>query len=82
MADKTIFERVKQVLVDVIGANPDRVTDECKFVEDLDCDDIDMIEVVMSLEEEFGMEIPDEHAEKLLTVGDAVKYLREATGEA
>ena len=72
---------VTGVLYGLNGANPDRVTDECKFVEDLDCDDIDMIGVVMSLEEEFGMEIPDEHADKLLTVGDVVKYVQELTGE-
>ncbi len=56
---------------------PDQVTPEAKFIEDLGADSLDTVELVMALEEEFGIEIPDEQAEKLLTVGDVIKYIEE-----
>jgi acyl carrier protein len=72
MADKTIDQRVKDIIVEQLGVTSDQVTPEAKFIEDLD-----IVELVMALEEEFGNEIPDEQAEKLLTVGDVVKYIED-----
>ena len=77
MADKTIDQRVKDIIVEQLGVNADQVTPEAKFIEDLGADSLDIVELVMALEEEFGNEIPDEQAEKLLTVGDVVKYIED-----
>ena len=77
MADKSIEQRVKEIIVEQLGVNADQVTPEAKFIEDLGADSLDIVELVMALEEEFGNEIPDEQAEKLLTVGDVVKYIEE-----
>ncbi len=75
MAD--IFEQVKEVVVEQLNANPDEVKPESRFVEDLGADSLDVVELVMALEEKFGIEIPDEDAEKIQTVADAVKYIQE-----
>ncbi len=77
MAEKTIEQRVKEIIVEQLGVNADQVTPEAKFVEDLGADSLDIVELIMALEEEFGSEIPDEQAEKLLTVGDVVKYIED-----
>lgn len=77
MGDKSIEQRVKDIIVEQLGVNADQVTAEAKFIEDLGADSLDIVELVMALEEEFGNEIPDEQAEKLLTVGDVVKYIEE-----
>ena len=77
MADKTIEQRVKDIIVEQLGVNADQVTPDAKFIEDLGADSLDIVELVMALEEEFGHEIPDEQAEKLLTVGDVVKYIED-----
>ena len=77
MADKTIEQRVKEIIVEQLSVTADQVTPEAKFIEDLGADSLDIVELVMALEEEFGNEIPDEQAEKLLTVGDVVKYIEE-----
>jgi acyl carrier protein len=76
-AEKTIEQRVKDIIVDQLGVNPDQVTPEAKFIEDLGADSLDTVELVMALEEEFGQEIPDEEAEKLQSVGDVVKYIED-----
>lgn len=76
-AEKTIEQRVKDIIVDQLGVNPDQVTNEAKFIEDLGADSLDTVELVMALEEEFGQEIPDEEAEKLQSVGDVIKYVEE-----
>lgn len=70
-----IFDEVKEVVVEQLNVNPDEVKEESKFVEDLGADSLDVVELVMALEEKFGCEIPDEEAEKIQTVGDAVKYI-------
>ncbi len=70
-------EKVKEIVVQQLGVSPDQVTDEAKFIEDLGADSLDQVELVMALEEEFGADIPDEDAEKLTTVGDAIKYIEE-----
>jgi acyl carrier protein len=77
MAEKSIEQRVKEIIVEQLGVNADQVTSEAKFIEDLGADSLDIVELVMALEEEFGKEIPDEQAEKLLTVGDVVKYIED-----
>lgn len=76
-SEKTIEQRVKDIIVEQLGVNPDQVTAEAKFIEDLGADSLDTVELVMALEEEFGNEIPDEQAEKLQSVGDVIKYIEE-----
>jgi acyl carrier protein len=77
-AEKTIEQRVKEIIVEQLGVNPDQVTLEAKFIEDLGADSLDTVELVMALEEEFGHEIPDEEAEKLQSVGEVIKYIEES----
>jgi acyl carrier protein len=71
------FEKVKKIIVDRLGVDESEVTMEASFVDDLGADSLDTLELVMALEEEFGIEIPDEDAEKIATVGDAIKYIQE-----
>ena len=75
-----IADKVKKIVVDQLGVNEDQVTPEAKFIEDLGADSLDQVELVMALEEQFGAEIPDEEAEKLTTVGDAIKYIESKQG--
>ncbi len=75
--EMAIFDDVKEVVVEQLNVNPDEVKMESKFVEDLGADSLDVVELVMALEEKFGIEIPDDQAEKIQTVGDAVKYIEE-----
>ena len=77
MADKPIEQRVKDIIVEQLGVKPDQVTPEAKFIEDLGADSLDTVELIMALEEEFGIEVPDEQAEKLTAVGDVIKYIEE-----
>ena len=77
-AEKTIEQKVKDIIVEQLGVNPDQVTSDAKFIEDLGADSLDTVELVMALEEEFGQEIPDEEAEKLQSVGDVIKYIEES----
>lgn len=70
--------RVKQIIVEQLGVKPEEIKDESKFIEDLGADSLGTYELVMALEEEFGIEIPDEEAEKITTVGEAIKHI-EAT---
>jgi acyl carrier protein len=72
-----IAEKVKSVIAEQLGVKPEEVTDQAKFVDDLGADSLDTVELVMALEEEYGVEIPDEDAEKLTTVGEAIKYIDE-----
>jgi len=71
----SVADKVKEIVVQQLGVSPDQVTPEAKFIEDLGADSLDQVELVMALEEEFGADIPDEDAEKLTTVGDAIKYI-------
>jgi len=73
----TVDERVKKIIGEQLGVEEDEVTPEASFVEDLGADSLDTVELVMVLEEEFGIEIPDEDAEKILTVGKALDYIKE-----
>jgi acyl carrier protein len=77
MSEQTIEQRVKKIIVDQLSVNADQVTPEAKFIEDLGADSLDTVELVMALEEEFGIEVPDEQAEKLQSVGDVIKYIEE-----
>lgn len=73
----TVEERVKKIIAEQLGVEEDEVTPEASFVEDLGADSLDTVELVMALEEEFEIEIPDEDAEKILTVGKALNYIKE-----
>jgi acyl carrier protein len=77
MADKPIEEKVKDIIVEQLGVNPEQVTPQASFIEDLGADSLDIVELVMAFEEEFSVEVPDEDAEKLQTVGDVTKYIEE-----
>ena len=70
-------DRVKEIIVEQLGVSPDQVKAEARFIDDLGADSLDTVELIMALEEEFGVEIPDEDAEKMVTVGDAMNYLKE-----
>ena len=70
-------DRIKAIIAEQLGVKPEEVTDQAKFIEDLGADSLDTVELVMALEEEFGIEIPDEDAEKMVSVGDAIKYIEE-----
>ena len=70
-----IGERVKKIVVEHLGAEPDKVTDNASFIDDLGADSLDTVELVMAFEEEFGCEIPDDAAEKIVTVKDAVGFI-------
>ncbi|NLN17943.1 MAG: acyl carrier protein [Firmicutes bacterium] len=71
-----IFERVRELVVDQLGVDNEEVTLEASFVDDLGADSLDIVELVMAFEEEFELEIPDEDAEKITTVGAAVEYIK------
>ncbi len=76
MTDKVnVLEKVTKIVVDNLGVDAEKVTANASFIDDLGADSLDTVELVMAFEEEFGCEIPDDEAEKLLTVGDAVKYI-------
>lgn len=73
----SVEQRVREIIVEQLGVDPEQVTREASFVEDLGADSLDTVELVMALEEEFDLEIQDEEAEKLTTVGDAIEYIEE-----
>jgi acyl carrier protein len=75
MAEKSIEDKVKDIIVEQLGVNPEQVTLQAKFIEDLGADSLDTVELVMAFEEEFNVEVPDEEAEKLQTVGDKVSHV-------
>ncbi|HEY8648894.1 MAG TPA: acyl carrier protein [Candidatus Limnocylindria bacterium] len=79
MAQEKMYERLKKIVVDQLGVDEADVKPEASFVDDLNADSLDLVELIMSLEEEFGMEISDEDAEKIKTVGDAQEYIEEHT---
>ena len=72
-----INERVKDLVVEQLGVSADQVTPQASFIDDLGADSLDTVELVMAFEEEFGIDIPDEDAEKMVSVSDAIKYLEE-----
>jgi len=74
-----VFEKVKEIIVDQLGVDESEVTMEASFIDDLGADSLDIVELIMALEEEFDLEIPDKDAEKIVTVGDAVEYIKAHT---
>lgn len=80
MDRETAFAQVKGIIVEQLGVSPDEVRDEASFQEDLNADSLDLVELIMSMEDTFGVKIPDEDAEKILTVSDAVDYVVANTG--
>ena len=75
-----VEERVKDIIVEELGVEREKLTSEASFMEDLGADSLDTVELVMAFEKEFDIDIPDEDAEKMRTVGDAMKYLHEKMG--
>lgn len=75
MASADMVERLRKIVVDQLGVDEDKVVPEASFVEHLGADSLDLVELIMSLEEEFGIEIPDEDAEKIVTVKNALEYI-------
>ena len=77
MSSEEVFEKVKSIIVEQLQVNEDAVTLEASFIDDLGADSLDLVELIMALEEEFGIEIPDADAEKVVSVDDVVNYIKE-----
>lgn len=77
MNTEEVFEKIKETIVEQLGVTDTAVTMEASFIDDLGADSLDIVELIMALEEEFDLEIPDTEAEKIVTVGDAVEYIKE-----
>ncbi|MEE9259956.1 MAG: acyl carrier protein [Candidatus Scalindua sediminis] len=75
--EQTLEERIREIIIKQVGGNKEQVTNETSFVNDLGADSLDTVELVMEFEDAFDMNIPDEDAEKIQTVGDAIKYIKE-----
>ncbi len=75
MADADTYSEVKEIIVELLGVDPDKVTPEASFREDLEADSLDLVELIMAFEDKFGGEISDEDAQKITTVGEAVNYI-------
>lgn len=78
----SIEERVREIIANQLGVEPAEVVPEASFVDDLGADSLDLVELIMAMEEEFGVEVPDEEAEKMRTVQDTINYLRDHTEES
>jgi acyl carrier protein len=76
----SVEQRVKEIIADQLGVDIEQIKPESRFVDDLGADSLDVVELIMAFEEEFGVEIPDEDAEKIATVGDVLKYIEEKKG--
>ena len=77
----SVEDKVRDIIAEELGVEREKLTDEASFMEELGADSLDQVELVMAFEKEFDIDIPDEEAEKLRTVGDALKYLHEKTGD-
>ena len=76
-ANESIFNDLKEIIVEQLAVDPEEVTMEASFVEDLNADSLDLVELIMEIEEKFNIQVPDEVAEKIVTVNDAVEYIQE-----
>lgn len=77
MSSEEVFEKVKSIIIEQLQVADTAITEEASFIDDLGADSLDLVELIMALEEEFGIEIPDSDAEKVVTVGDVVNYIKE-----
>lgn len=77
MSSEEVFEKIKEIIVEQLGVTESTVTMEASFIDDLGADSLDIVELIMALEEEFDLEIPDADAEKIVTVNDVVEYIKE-----
>lgn len=77
MSNEEIFEKLKNIIMEQLDVEEENIKEEATFVDDLDADSLDIVELIMNIEEEFGMEISDAEAEKIVTVGDVVKYIKD-----
>ena len=77
MSSEDVFDKVKEIIVEQLGVAENAVTQEASFIDDLGADSLDIVELIMALEEEFDIEIPDADAEKVVTVGDVVEYIKD-----
>jgi acyl carrier protein len=77
----SVQDKVRSIIAEQLGVKLEEVTPQASFIDDLGADSLDTVELVMALEEEFGIEIPDEEAEKMVAVGDAIKYIEEKAGQ-
>lgn len=77
MSPEDIFEKVKEIITEQLGVSETSITTEASFIDDLGADSLDIVELIMALEEEFDLEIPDSDAEKVVTVGDVVEYIKD-----
>jgi acyl carrier protein len=77
-----VAEKVKKMIIEQLGVAEGEVTEQAKFIDDLGADSLDIVELIMALEDEYGIEIPDEDAEKIVTVGDAIRYIEEHIAKA
>ena len=77
MSSEEVFEKVKNVIIEQLGVAENNITMEASFIDDLGADSLDLVELIMALEEEFDIEIPDSDAEKVVTVGDVVEYIKD-----
>jgi len=77
MSSEEVFEKVKEIIVEQLGVAENAITEEASFIDDLGADSLDIVELIMALEEEFDIEIPDSDAEKVVTIGDVVDYIKD-----
>lgn len=77
MCSEEIFDKVKEIIIEQLGVTESSITMEASFIDDLGADSLDIVELIMALEEEFDLEIPDSDAEKVVTVGDVVEYIKD-----
>ena len=77
MSSEEVFDKIKEIIVEQLGVAENSVTEEASFIDDLGADSLDIVELIMALEEEFDIEIPDSDAEKVVTVGDVVEYIKD-----
>lgn len=80
MSEEEIFNKIKDMIADNFDVDKDKITEDTNFMNDLDADSIDLVEFILQLEDEFGAEIPDDEAEKINTIGDAVSYIKSHQG--